>query len=656
MAIVTSNEYDHIDVVNGSNTNRHYIKDATARSALANKAPLNGGPNRINPATVETGLINSAGGISVAGDWAHTDYIEVTPGETLYVYGTSGANYCTYDANRSIVSHSTNFTGTYTVPDGVYFIRATVYGPDVGKTAYISDVNYYTSFQTVYQYTHELEADMNTNIDSIADLAEFTNIGFINKESGALISNNDYKTTDFIPISGVVYPIKLYCKSVNLVALYALYDKNKVFLSSVSVTNSGLTIETHVIMPESFSDAAYIRITSAITNNFEPFAQVAKIANNKIAGKVVGIGNVEFTEHDDRTNLIDSNALTANSYVSGDNGNLVTGNGFYATDFVPMKPKTKYYFNNNYVYRGYCAFYDSDKTYISGFGAASASNYLPSPFETPAGTAYGRFTIVAQANIVNAWVCEYNRMSVKPLESTEKLVITSAPENPAEYTGNEISVFNKILCIGDSLTEGFFNENGGSKFVMKNRSFPAKLQTLTGVECTNLGESGKTSTQWYTEHSSDDLSGHDACIIQLGVNDQLQNVSESDMDSALTSIINKVKSDNTGIKIFVATIVPANGYMTTAMRTRSQMIRDFVDGLDDSNVFLVDMWAYGHTNDLLAYDAGHLSALGYLRLAEDYKSYISYVIRNNADDFRYVQFIGTNYSYNADTEARLITY
>lgn len=34
MAIVTSNEYDHIDIVNGSNTNRHYIKDTTARNSI----------------------------------------------------------------------------------------------------------------------------------------------------------------------------------------------------------------------------------------------------------------------------------------------------------------------------------------------------------------------------------------------------------------------------------------------------------------------------------------------------------------------------------------------------------------------------------------------------------------------------------------------
>ena len=162
--------------------------------------------------------------------------------------------------------------------------------------------------------------------------------------------------------------------------------------------------------------------------------------------------------------------------------------------------------------------------------------------------------------------------------------------------------------------------------------------------------------QWYEAYQGEDLSGHDACIIQLGVNDELHSVSESDMDSALTSIVQKAKSENAGIKIFVATIIPANGYITTGMRTRSQMIRDFVAGLNDSNVYLVDLWTYGHTDDLLAYDAGHLSALGYLRLAEDYKAYIGYIIRNNPNDFRYIQFAGTNYSFDGDTQTRQITY
>ena len=36
MAATVSNEYDHIDIVAGSNTNRHYFKDRVARSDIAN--------------------------------------------------------------------------------------------------------------------------------------------------------------------------------------------------------------------------------------------------------------------------------------------------------------------------------------------------------------------------------------------------------------------------------------------------------------------------------------------------------------------------------------------------------------------------------------------------------------------------------------------
>jgi len=52
MAIITSNEYDHIDVVNGSNTNRHYIKDTTARNSieeLKNNLPMFIGNRTIMP-------------------------------------------------------------------------------------------------------------------------------------------------------------------------------------------------------------------------------------------------------------------------------------------------------------------------------------------------------------------------------------------------------------------------------------------------------------------------------------------------------------------------------------------------------------------------------------------------------------------------------
>ena len=247
-------------------------------------------------------------------------------------------------------------------------------------------------------------------------------------------------------------------------------------------------------------------------------------------------------------------------------------------------------------------------------------------------------------------------MSIKPPDYTKLVETTFLKERPTDYKGNEITVFTKILCIGDSLTDGAFNESGSSRLIMRNRAYPAKLQALTGIDVTNMGYAGYTSVQWYAAYQNEDLSGHDACIIQLGVNDALNSVPTSDTATAFQNIITKVKTDNKGIKIFVATILPANSYMTTTMRTMSETIRTIVSNLNDDDVYLVDLWVYGHTDDYLAYDAGHLSALGYLKLAEDYKAYISWIVYNNINDFRYVQFIGTNYTYSGDTEVRAITY
>ena len=363
-----------------------------------------------------------------------------------------------------------------------------------------------------------------------------------------------------------------------------------------------------------------------------------------------------FSEHDPNTNLIDISKCTL-GYINGAvDGTVKPSTTMYITDYIPLKSGVEYYYNSNYLYGGYCAFYNANKVYIDGYGQASVDNRLPVPFIVPNNAVYGRFTIATESKLANVWLCETNQMTTKPQQYSNKIKTKFIEKRPTDYKGNEISVFTKILCIGDSLTDGFFNESNGSRLIMRNRAYPAKLQALTGIECTNMGYAGYTSAQWYNAYQNEDLSGHDACIIQLGVNDQLQNVSEADMDTSLTSIVNKVKADNNGIKIFVATVLPANGYMTADMRTRSQMIRDFVSNLNDVNVYLVDLWTYGHTDDYLAYDAGHLSALGYLRLAEDYKAYISSIISNNKNDFRYVQFIGTNYTYTGMSYMRDISY
>ena len=217
-----------------------------------------------------------------------------------------------------------------------------------------------------------------------------------------------------------------------------------------------------------------------------------------------------------------------------------------------------------------------------------------------------------------------------------------------DYTGTEITVFNKILCIGDSITEGTFNyESGGStNNVIADRrySYPAILAKLSGCEVVNYGHGGDTAQAWYARYQSEDLSGYDACIIMLGINDGVQNVGVDNFRTGMTNIINKVKNENSGIRIFVATIIPAYSDYDTKFdayiaETKRLVEEDFPD------TFLVDINKYSECKYYTYYAQGHLTAIGYQELAKEFYTLISYIIHNDLQAFRNVQFIGTNYTY-----------
>ena len=240
----------------------------------------------------------------------------------------------------------------------------------------------------------------------------------------------------------------------------------------------------------------------------------------------------------------------------------------------------------------------------------------------------------------------YNNLSD---EFSKSLSVVSG-NKPTLYGGKQIIAFNRGVAIGDSLTAGVFNHNeGGSNAYSTIASFayPAKLAQLTGIDVTNLGNGGYTSDQWWDAHKNDDLSGNQFAIIQLGVNDAIKYSSWTQTSiTAFTNIINKILTENTGIFVFVSTIIPAISYMGTVFTAVSDGIRNLIENIDNDHVILLDMAQYGNTADEVGYNNGHLSAIGYARLALDYVSYISYVIAKNPVLFRNIQFIGTNFRYD----------
>ena len=246
---------------------------------------------------------------------------------------------------------------------------------------------------------------------------------------------------------------------------------------------------------------------------------------------------------------------------------------------------------------------------------------------------------------------------------------------PTRYNGNEISMFSRGICIGDSVTEGSFdNADGGA--IVKRFSYPAILERITGVEMINAGVAGLTSQTWYeatldsTPHwgtwvnqewvwdmnpvnsgndiisKSLDYSNFDFAIIHLGINDLAPLYDNSKtIEEILTTfetyigyIIRDLKAANSGIKIFLATIIPS--YATPSNLSYKQLNEKIAEIANTTeNTFLLDLTSYSALASKPEYNVTHPTALGYHKLANEIKSYISYIISKNLDNFTNIQFI-----------------
>ena len=248
----------------------------------------------------------------------------------------------------------------------------------------------------------------------------------------------------------------------------------------------------------------------------------------------------------------------------------------------------------------------------------------------------------------------------------------SKPLSPIKYGGNEIQIFSRGICIGDSVTEGSF-DNDTDGIIAKRFSYPAILKRLTNIDVVNAGIAGATTASWYeaslnsdaqwgkwvndewiwninpsvgaTDIVSSELnySNFDFAIIHLGINDfglalTTENII-SDFATNINTIIAKLKNDSPRIKIFLATIIPtyAPSY-NTDYKLMNEKIAEIAENAE--NVFLVDLNKYSELASRAEYSVIHPTALGYHKMANEIKYYISYIIGNNLNKFTDIQFIG----------------
>lgn len=272
-------------------------------------------------------------------------------------------------------------------------------------------------------------------------------------------------------------------------------------------------------------------------------------------------------------------------------------------------------------------------------------------------------------------------------ETSYSIITDELDINPIEYTGNEIQVFRRGLCIGDSITHGSFNYAGGSAGgeVNKNYAYPTIFKRITGIDVVNSGIGGATSKTWY-EASLDgdalggrwvngewvwstnpttaegevvsqalDYSGFDFAIIHMGINDIGMREDLTVEEAAeqyrvyMNNIVNKLKTENQGIKIFLATIIPS--YAAPGSYPHG-LLHDILREIEaqTENVYVVDLNSHSECKSGTAYENQHLTAIGYHKLASELVAYISYIIKTNLTEFKEIQFIGTEYTIESITD------
>lgn len=231
------------------------------------------------------------------------------------------------------------------------------------------------------------------------------------------------------------------------------------------------------------------------------------------------------------------------------------------------------------------------------------------------------------------------------------------------------SIFRKIAFIGDSLSSGEFEtrdaQGNAGYHDMYEYSWGQYIARKNGLSAYNFSRGGMTA-DWYLESFADENGFWDkskACqayVIALGVNDiynsgkEIGSVDDIDVNDyrnnkptfagRYAQIVSRYKEISPDAKFFFVTFPKEN-----AVRPEEKMLKttELIYGMAElfENTYVIDLNKYGPVYDekfkreFFLY--GHMSPAGYIFTAKLIDSYIDYIIRHNADDFKNVPFINS---------------
>jgi lysophospholipase L1-like esterase len=176
-------------------------------------------------------------------------------------------------------------------------------------------------------------------------------------------------------------------------------------------------------------------------------------------------------------NLFNKNDITSDKYVDSTTGNLVTATGFVVSGFINVSSSTAYIIKHARHY----AFYDVNKTFISGLNAGSPFNNIT--FTTPSNCVYVKFswTVAAvsvsiqQMNVGSTLLSYEEFKQFIPRELIQKPIIAGSdieektiPLSKTLFYTESTNLYNK-----DAITNNAYVDSSNGTIVTGSNGFVA---------------------------------------------------------------------------------------------------------------------------------------------------------------------------------------
>lgn len=109
------------------------------------------------------------------------------------------------------------------------------------------------------------------------------------------------------------------------------------------------------------------------------------------------------------------------------------------------------------------------------------------------------------------------------------LIMMAKNINDREANESWAFALDKVICIGDSLTQGAYvtDEKNG----VISQSYPVYLERMLSTSVTNAGQSGFSASDWYNKKAGEyDFTEYNTAIIWLGTNEGYSDTLAEDVE------------------------------------------------------------------------------------------------------------------------------